>query len=292
MTGLYTNIPHKEGIDAIKYFLHNKRRDINPPNHRLLEMLELVLKCNNFTFNGDHYLQINGTAMGTKVAPTYANLFMDHLESKHIYTHPLCPQIWKRFIDDIWGIFRGMETQLIEFHKYANSIHPTIKFTMEYFKDENTFLDMIMYVEDGILKTQLYCKPKDSHSYLDFDSCHLTHNKTSIPYSQFLRIRRNCTDWAMFMKYSIYLYSYLSMRGYSHELITPALLRANQISQTQALQENTPSTEKDSLYCIIDYNPTNPPIKEWIKQLWPILEHSSGTRILTDFNIIYGYRKP
>jgi hypothetical protein len=35
-----------------------------------------VLKNNNFTFDGNHYLQINGTAMGTKMAPSYANMFM------------------------------------------------------------------------------------------------------------------------------------------------------------------------------------------------------------------------
>jgi hypothetical protein len=29
----------------------------------------LVLRNNNFTFDGNHYLQINGTAMGTKMAP-------------------------------------------------------------------------------------------------------------------------------------------------------------------------------------------------------------------------------
>jgi hypothetical protein len=32
-------------------------------------MLTLVLKNNNLTFEGNHYLQINGTAMGTKMAP-------------------------------------------------------------------------------------------------------------------------------------------------------------------------------------------------------------------------------
>ena len=163
---------------------------------------------------------------------------------------------------------------------------------MEYSKVEITFLDTVTYVQNGILKTQLYHKPTDSHSYLDYDSCHPIHNKTSIPYSQFLRIRRNCTDWTMFMKHSIHLYSYLSMRGYPHELIIPALLKANRISQQEALCESSTNKNTDNLYCIVDYNPTNPPIKEWIKQLWPILEHSSGTRTLTDINIIYGYRKP
>ena len=72
-------------------------------------MLELVLKLNNFTFNSAHYLQINGTAMGTRVAPTYANLFMDSIERKYIYTYSRKPIVYFRFIDDVWGIFRGSE---------------------------------------------------------------------------------------------------------------------------------------------------------------------------------------
>ena len=44
-------------------------------------------------FNWDNYLQINGTVMETRVAPTYANLFMNSLEQKYIYPHANCPRI-------------------------------------------------------------------------------------------------------------------------------------------------------------------------------------------------------
>ena len=39
----------------------------------LAELIGIVLKNNAFKFN-DYYLQIQGTAMGTKMAPAYANL--------------------------------------------------------------------------------------------------------------------------------------------------------------------------------------------------------------------------
>ena len=38
-----------------------------PFNVFLIELPELLLGLNNFQFNGDNYLQIGGTAMGTKV---------------------------------------------------------------------------------------------------------------------------------------------------------------------------------------------------------------------------------
>ena len=106
VVGLYTNIPHTNGIAAIIKILSVKRpNDSAPSNTSLIRLLNCVLKMNNFRFNTKHYLQTNGTAMGTRVAPTYANLFMSKLERDHIYKHPKCPKYWYRFIDDIWCLF-------------------------------------------------------------------------------------------------------------------------------------------------------------------------------------------
>ena len=40
----------------------------------------------------------------------------------------------------------------------------------------------------------VYHKPTDSHSYLLYSSSHPSHVKNSIPFSQFLRLRRLCSD--------------------------------------------------------------------------------------------------
>jgi hypothetical protein len=39
-------------------------------------------KNNNFAIDGNHYLQINGTGMGTKMAACDANIFMGDLEER------------------------------------------------------------------------------------------------------------------------------------------------------------------------------------------------------------------
>ena len=39
-------------------------------------------KNNNFTFDGNHYLHINGTAMGTKMASSDANILMGDIEER------------------------------------------------------------------------------------------------------------------------------------------------------------------------------------------------------------------
>lgn len=50
----------------------------------ILEAAEIVLTNNAFTFNGKHLKQIKGTAMSTKMAPTYVTLTLGYLEEKCI----------------------------------------------------------------------------------------------------------------------------------------------------------------------------------------------------------------
>ena len=186
-------MPYDEGIQCIKELLNSKCQNSLPSNDNLIKMLQLVLKCKNFIFNNENYLQINGTAMGTRMAPSYANLFMNSIKRKYIYTRHIQPRIWFRFIDDVWGIFQGTELELKQFVDCCNSVHDSIKLTIEYSMMSVNFLDVITYNSNGRINFTLYVKPTDTHSYLDYKSCHPQSNKSSIPYSQFLRIRRNCT---------------------------------------------------------------------------------------------------
>ena len=84
---IYTNIPHNEGIQSIKETL---AIHITPNNHNsyIIELLEVVLTNNHFEFNGAYYHQVSGTAMGSNLAPSFANLFWQNLR-KNMYTHIL-----------------------------------------------------------------------------------------------------------------------------------------------------------------------------------------------------------
>ena len=62
----------------------------------------MILTMNNFSFNDNHYLQIHGTAMGTKMAPSYANLFLGFFEANALKNAPFQPHTWLRYIDDIF----------------------------------------------------------------------------------------------------------------------------------------------------------------------------------------------
>ncbi len=79
----YTVIPHHNGLRALKFFL-DKRPILEPSTSVLDQLAELVLTLNNFSFDGEHYQQISGVAMGTKMGPNYANLFVGFVEKKSL----------------------------------------------------------------------------------------------------------------------------------------------------------------------------------------------------------------
>ena len=81
VSSLYTNIPHDVSAccEALAESGHT-----SPPIDDLKALMYDVLTKNNFTFMDDHYLQIFGTSMRTRMAPSYACLFMSRtLTSKH-----------------------------------------------------------------------------------------------------------------------------------------------------------------------------------------------------------------
>ena len=109
-----------------------------------MELLTLVLTLNNFQFKGEDYLQVGGTAMGTRVAPSYANVFMSQFEEKHVYTYRLKPLARYRYIDDVFCIWQHGDIELNNFVAHLNNTHDTIKFSMETSKVEIGFLDTMV----------------------------------------------------------------------------------------------------------------------------------------------------
>ena len=115
--------------------LNNSRFRPEPklPTEFLMTLLMFVLTCNLFVFDSSFWLQIYGTAMGTRVAPTFACIFMGWLETGMLAAWMGTKvHMWSRFIDDIFFIWKGSEEELNEFIEHCNNYHPTIKFTFEY----------------------------------------------------------------------------------------------------------------------------------------------------------------
>ena len=139
VVGLYPNILRKEGLEAIRKAL-DKLEDQTISTESLILLAGCVLKNNVFEHNLKHFKQLNGTAIGTKLAPPYAILFVGYLKDK-ILNSAEKPLVWGRYIDDNFIIWQHGKETLKEFLKIRNSCHPTIKFTPEYSLHKVNFLD-------------------------------------------------------------------------------------------------------------------------------------------------------
>ena len=86
----------------------------------ILKLSDFVLNHNYFKYDGDHYKQIFGCAMGSPISPALADLVMEEIEETAISTFPHPPK-WFRYVDDSHSCLR--KDQVEQFHKHLISIN-------------------------------------------------------------------------------------------------------------------------------------------------------------------------
>ena len=75
--------------------------------------------------------------MGTKCAPSYANIFMGWFEEKFIF--PNLSHFYLRFIDDIFLIWNGTKTEFDNFLKKSMNVILASNLNMKYLKQKSIF---------------------------------------------------------------------------------------------------------------------------------------------------------
>ena len=295
VTSLYTNIPNNEAIESVKKVLETHRRPTsNPKTDSLLKLLEMVLTMNNFQFNEENFLQVGGTAMGTRVAPSLANIFMADFEDKYVYTYHTQPHIWLRYIDDVFCVWTKGNEALDQFIEHLNNSHHSIKFTEERSTEKVSFLDTLVKLNDNSLITDLYTKPTDCHNYLRYESAHHPSCKKSLPYSQFLRVRRICENIESFDKHSQTMSEKLIEKGYPKKNVTEAIKKARDLDRPDLLKIKLPdvNTKEIPTVLVTTYQPNFGGLQEICKANWDLLKRSTATKELSEQRVIYGYRRP
>ena len=160
---------------------------------------------------------------------------MAQFERTYIYPHHAKFLVWWRYIDDIFTIFQCDKPAVEGFVNDLNNCHPTIKFTSEISEHSINFLDVTISKHGTTLSTKAYSKPTDSHNYLLYSSCHPTHCKQGLPYSQFLRIRRICTHIEDFDSKVLNMADHFVRRGYPIELVSNSMLKARRQNRVELL---------------------------------------------------------
>ena len=290
---LYTSIPHSEGLKALRHFF-DKRTHKYPPTETLLCLAELVLTNNSFSFDNKYFRQLNGVAMGTKMGPSYACLFMGYLEETIFksYRGPT-PDLYKRFIDDIIGASSLPQEHLEQFIQYMQSFHPAIEYTYSITHKQLPFLDTEMTpTDDDTISTSVYYKETDSHNILRYDSSHPTSCKNSIPYAQFIRLRRICSDNTDFHEKAEEQTQFFLNQGYPEDIIETAFSKVKNQPRHSVLQYQDSSTDVNKrIPLVLTYHPTNIQVKNVIFENYPIISTNHETRDIFDQPPLLSWKK-
>ena len=300
VVGLYSNIDNNLGLKAIDYWLTTFNNILHSRfcKEFVLNILHFVLTNNIFLFNDKHFLQVSGVAMGTKMAPTYANLVMAYLEvqlyknlenSESLQYANYVKENWKRYIDDGFIIWDNQIGNIETFHNYLNNLHHSITFTKVVSQKQIAFLDILIINNNNNVITDIFYKPTDTHSYLHFNSCHKKHIKLNIPYNLARRICtivNNCELKEVRLKE---LECFLFNRNYPLNIIKQGIKKALNIPVQQLRNNSTSHNNKDNILTFVKtHNPNNPNITHHIYNNLPYLTQSnimdkvlSNTKIIT-----------
>ena len=134
-----------------------------------------------------------------------------------------------------------------QFINSVNSFHPALKYTWEIAENSLAFLDIKLSINDNGLSTSAHYKPTDSHNYLLHSSSHPQQVKNAIPFSQFVRLRRLCSDDTDFNNKCEEMCQFLKKRGYP---VTTGKHRAQEIDR-----ETSQNQETDRIPFTLTYHP-------------------------------------
>ena len=250
-------------------------------------MLSLILQENSFQFNGKDYLQTHGTAMGTKMAVAFANIFMAKIEKEILRQSTTKPIFWKRFIDDVISMWNTSRDKIEDFLVKANSFHPTIKFTAEISETETTFLDTKVYKGDrfkkeSILDVRTHFKATETFQYTNFYSCHPPGVTEGFIKGDALRLLRTNSSQFTFEENMRNFKPRLQNRDYPARTVEKHLSEVNKFSDREMslAQKNTP---KKIMPFVTQYHPALPNLKETLMGKWHLVENQPQLREIISY---------
>ena len=288
VSSLYTNMNIDRMLNVVnKAFVDNP--DFSRPDKEILDLLDISLKFNDFSFNGDVYQQILGCSMGKRWAPSLANLYLIEFDEKARNGFPIKPLFFVRYLDDIFFIFPSSDlAALKDYENYLNTLIPNIKITLEYSTDEIPFLDCIVYRKDNILQTRTFFKQTDTHQLLHTTSFHPRHVVPGLVKSQLIRFKRLSSTKIDYDHTCKTLFNVLKNRGYKQKLLRKLQYEIwykyiDKLSTNVAQNSNE---GKDRLLpIIVDYNKIGTDLSTQYKTILNENDFTKSCKLITAYKI-------
>ena len=226
-SSLYTNISVKDAMELMKR-LFFKYQNMIPNAHLILELMDLVLKGAIMKFQEEFVMQIMGIVMGTNLAPMLANIYMAMLEEELyiicIRKNIIWPEMFKRFIDDGFGIIKSNKKQFSMWVAEFNNLRENIFIDKWQFGNHVAFMDLYIFKGinfhiNGKLSIKIYQKPENRYMYIPFKSAHPRHTIKNYILGELKRYVRINTDELNFLKIRNSFFLRMRNRGFNkHKL--------------------------------------------------------------------------
>jgi hypothetical protein len=259
---MYPNIPNRLGVECCTRQLEQDHLNLKRPQNLNVfrSILHNTLVNNVFELNNDYYIQINGTAMGTKSGPDYANLTLKDMEENRSDINERFKSnvlLSKRYLDDLLTIYDNHNDSMAAYIKRLRETYAPLKLNVTYGKSQN-FLDLNISIDLLMdrFTVQLYRKPVAPQRLLDPSSTHPQHTINNILDQEVARIARSCTE----KKNSFFHFSKLMSCGLAQKYKT------RQFKKAIMPKLKNPSLEKEKMINIkMTFNPNSGKICKHLK---------------------------
>lgn len=247
VNSLYPAIPWAGGIEAATAFYadniqflreHHRRQGLLPPPsiQVFCDAITTVITQSFISYKGRRFFkQASGTSMGSCISVYLANAYMFQI-TKHLIPHkgftatrrPSWLIFFERFIDDLVLIVDECNQQQID-DLFTGISNETISYTTTKPASTAPALDVQLSIcqETFQIVTEPYSKPTSKQTFLHAKSTHPPHSINSLPYAQYIRLRRIASTEEAFKRHADKLTNSLILRDYPIQVIRKALAKAN-----------------------------------------------------------------
>ena len=290
---MYSNIDTTHAIEVISTWLHDlhRRRELPEgfPLDAILSAMTMIMKNNLFEFGDLCFQQLLGTAMGTSSAVMWATFYYGYHEVHNLlprFGH--CLLYFKRYIDDIFGIWIGSDREWNEFKDSLTFGVLTWDIAEQQLSSSVDFLDMTLSIENGRIVSKTFQKKMNLYLYLPPASAHPVGCIKGMIFGLIRRYYAQNTYQRDFVHYVRLLYRRLLARGWKSDFIRPLISAACQRSKHLAsLPPRSPTEpsiiddEVHRLFIHLVYHPDDLPRRR-IQELY---EQHCGDLFRSELNL-------
>lgn len=300
---MYTNIVHDEAINAVYNTLSNDHmhQNINgikrPSIDAFCQLVELAVKCNNFNFNGEHFYQCRGVAMGHVASPTICDIVIFYLEQRILALSNDKIYKWLRFRDDVFALYLGNLEEATVFLTKANDIHPTLKFKYEISTSQGTFLDTIVFKgkrfqQENILDFKPYVKPSEKFQYIHRQSSHPKSVFGGLIKGELIRFVRTSTNKEDYTQRATLFREKLLLRGYTDREFKCAFNSVHHNQREKYLEVKAKTNQgKTPLVFTTTYNPHLKGFSRAITRNWELISQNKKLNNIFPKKPLIAYRR-